>query len=63
MMLNAQQIDFHEGGSLAVPGSTEDAKRIARMIMLENLFYFLSLNFIINTTVSGIIWMILEKYL
>eukprot|EP01036_Dinobryon_divergens_P022312 gene22312-30556_t len=27
------QIDFHEGGSLAVPGSTEDAKRIARMIM------------------------------
>ncbi|CAN0267303.1 unnamed protein product [Ascophyllum nodosum] len=26
------QIDFHEGGSLAVPGASEDAKRIARLI-------------------------------
>ena len=26
------QIDFHEGGSLAVPGALEDSKRIAKMI-------------------------------
>lgn len=26
------QIDFHEGGSLAVPGSSKDAERIAKMI-------------------------------
>ena len=43
MTLNAQQIDFHEGGSLAVPGSTADAKKTATMIMLENLLYFQSL--------------------
>ena len=32
---DSQQIDFHEGGSLAVPGSTEDARRISKMILLE----------------------------
>lgn len=26
------QMDFHEGGSLAVPGASADAKRIARLI-------------------------------
>lgn len=26
------QMDFHEGGSLAVPGATADAERIARFI-------------------------------
>lgn len=26
------QMDFHEGGSLAVPGAAADAERIARMI-------------------------------
>lgn len=26
------QVDFHEGGSLAVPGASEDSERIARLI-------------------------------
>ena len=31
-MIIDPQIDFHEGGSLAVPGALEDSKRIAKMI-------------------------------
>lgn len=32
LLLIDPQKDFHEGGSLAVPGSTEDSKRIAKML-------------------------------
>jgi hypothetical protein len=31
------QNDFHEGGSLAVPGSTKQAVEISKMIMYDNL--------------------------
>ena len=32
LLLIDPQIDFHEGGSLAVPGATADSQRIAKMI-------------------------------
>jgi nicotinamidase-related amidase len=32
LLLIDPQIDFHEGGSLAVPGATADSERIAQMI-------------------------------
>ena len=32
LLLIDPQIDFHEGGSLAVPGATADSERIAKMI-------------------------------
>ena len=36
ILLCTYKIDFHEGGSLAVPGAHADALRIKDMIMLVN---------------------------